>query len=249
MTRQLGYTPIGLVAGSCVYHVGWNRWTFTGELDTQTNAMFTACNSAIERLQMEAQGMGALGVVGVRFEVRRPEWSEHLIEVVALGTAIRAQGGGTQPRPFVCGLSAQEYCALLRAGSRPTGLAFGNSAYYIYTNWLDAGQNMSWYNQEVVKYTQSVYEAQRYAFGRMHSQAHAVQASGIVGVHFSHTLRRVPRESDDSQGEAPDDYIVEYLAWGTAIIEAPADVQLSRPSMVLNLEDLARTPRLTPGIK
>jgi uncharacterized protein YbjQ (UPF0145 family) len=136
----------------------------------------------------------------------------------------------------------------LKAGSRPAGLAFGNSTYYVYTNWQDARQNMSWYNQEVAKYSQSVREAQRNAFGRMHARAQALGGHGIVGVHIDHTLHRIPYEdSDGDTNEARADYIVEYVAWGTVIIEAPADVQMPRPSMVLNLEDLARTARSTPG--
>jgi uncharacterized protein YbjQ (UPF0145 family) len=248
LTRQTGYEPVGLVAGSCVYHIGWNRWTLTGELDAQTNAMLSAGNLAIDRLTQEAKGMGALGVVGVRLEIRRPEWGERLIEVVALGTAIRSSSGTVATEPFISGLSAQEYCSLLRIGSRPAGLVFGASTYYIYTNWRDARQNMSWYNQEVVKYTESLRDAQRYAFGRMHARAQDFGADGIVGAHIEHSLHRIPYEDGDGNDDrARNDYVVEYIAWGTAIVEAPADVQLQRPSMVLNLEDLARTPRSTPG--
>jgi uncharacterized protein YbjQ (UPF0145 family) len=248
LARQTGYEPVGLVAGSCIYHIGWNRWTFTGELDAQTTAMFNAGNLAIDRLRQEARGMGALGVVGVKLEIRRPDWGERLIEVVALGTAIRAHGAGAAPEPFICGLSAQEYFSLLKVGSRPVGFVFGNSMYYIYTDWGDARRNMSWFNQEVVKYSQSVYEAQRFAFGRMHAGASEAHAQGVVGVHFEHTLHKIPyTDSDGGTDEARADYVIEYVAWGTAIVEAPAQIQVPRPSMMLNLEDLARTARFTPG--
>jgi uncharacterized protein YbjQ (UPF0145 family) len=248
LARQTGYQPVGLVAGSCVYHIGWNRWTFTGELDAQTAAMFSAGNLAIDRLRQEARGMGALGVVGVTLEIRRPEWGERLIEVVALGTAIRVQGGATAPEPFISGLSAQEYFSLLKVGSRPVGFVFGNSTYYVYTDWSAARQNMSWFNQEVVKYSQSVYDAQRFAFGRMHEGAAQAHAHGVVGVRFEHTLHKIPyTDSDGGTDDARADYVIEYIAWGTAIIEAPAQVQAPRPSMILNLEDLARTARQTPG--
>jgi uncharacterized protein YbjQ (UPF0145 family) len=247
LTRQTGYEPVGLVAGSCIYQIGWNRWTFTGELDAQTTSMFNAGNLAIDRLRQEAKGMGALGVVGVRLEIRRPEWGERLIEVVALGTAIRSSGGAAAPEPFISGLSAQEYCSLLRIGSRPAGLAFGNSTYYIYTDWQAARQNMSWSNQEVVKYSQSLQEAQRYAFGRVRARAEAFGAHGIVGAHIEHTLHRIPYSDDDGNDDARSDYVVEYIAWGTAIVEAPVEARMERPSMVLKLEDLARSPRSTAG--
>jgi uncharacterized protein YbjQ (UPF0145 family) len=210
--------------------------------------MLSAGNLAIDRLRQEAMGMGALGVVGVKLEIRRPEWGERLIEVVALGTAIRASGGALAPEPFISGLSAQEYCSLLRIGCRPAGLAFGASTYYIYTNWRDVRQNRSWSNQEIEKYSESLREAQRYAFGRMHARAQAFGAHGIVGAHIDHSLHRIPYDDSDGHDDAARaDYVVEYIAWGTAIVEAPVDAQLHRPGMVLNLEDLARTPRSAPG--
>ncbi len=248
LARHTGYEPVGLVAGSCVYHIGWNRWTSTGELDAQTAAMFKAGNLAIDRLRQEARGMGALGVVGVKLELRRPDWGERMIEVVALGTAIRAQGGAAVPEPFISGLSAQEYCSLLKIGSRPAGFVFGNSTYYVYTDWRVARQNMSWLNQEVVKYSQSIHEAQHLAFDRMHAGAQQARAQGVVGVHIEHTLHKIPYEdSDGDADEARADYVIEYIAWGTAIVEAPAEIQMPRHSMMLNLEDLARTARITPG--
>jgi len=242
LTHQLGYRPTGLVAGSCIYHIGWTGWTYTGELDTQTQAMSSAVGLAIGRLRQEVHGMGALGVVGVRLEIRRPEWAPHYIEAVALGTAITAGGKPSASEPFVCGLSAQEYFKLLSAGSRPAGLAFGNSAYYIYTNWGSSWQRSSWYNQEVEAYSNAVRDAQRYAFGRMHAQAHTVRAHGIVGVHLEHSLREIEVESGNDTHRT--DYVIEYLSWGTAVVQAPADVHLPRPTMVLDLEDLVRpTPQ------
>ena len=246
LARQLGYEPVGLVAGSCVYHIGWTGWTYTGVLDNQTEALFTATTSAIGRLKQESLGMGALGVVGVRLEIRKPAWGENLIEVVALGTAIHTRGAPAHAEPFVGGLSAQEYCTLLQAGVRPVGLVFGNCAYYIYTSYVDQAQNYSWYNQEMQRYTQSVYDAQRHTFGRMHRQAEAAHAHGVVGVHFDHTLRRIASGGSDNERE---DYIVEYIAWGTAIVESPANSTISTPSMVVDLEDLARTARVTPGAR
>jgi uncharacterized protein YbjQ (UPF0145 family) len=244
LARQLGYEPVGLVAGSCVYHIGWTGWTYTGVLDNQTEALFTAATSAIDRMRQEAQGMGALGVVGVRLEIRKPAWGESLIEVVAMGTAIHAGGAMAHAEPFMGGLSAQEYCTMLQAGVRPVGFVFGNCAYYIYTSYVDQAQNFSWYNQEVVKYSQSVYDAQRHAFGRMHRQAEVLRAHGVIGVHFDHTLRRIQAGGSDSERE---DYIVEYIAWGTAIVEAPTHAKLAAPQIVVDLEDVANVAGLAPG--
>jgi uncharacterized protein YbjQ (UPF0145 family) len=244
LVRQTGYQPLGLVAGSSVYHIGWNRWTSTGELDAQTRALHDATNLAIQRMRLEAEGMGAVGVVGVRLEIGRPAWGERLVEVRLLGTALSVPGGGGTP--FLSGLSAQEFVCLLQTGSRPAALVFGNTAYYIYTNVMDSMQNASWYNQEVQKYSWGLRQAQQYAFGRMHAAAHQVAASGIVGVHIEHRLERIEREEDyGGVSRQFNDYVIEYLAWGTAIVEAPAVAHYPQPAIVIDLEDRARTSRVT----
>jgi uncharacterized protein YbjQ (UPF0145 family) len=242
-SRQSGYHPLGLVSGSSVYHIGWSGWMRTGELDAQTRSMAGAAHSAIERLGQEAEGMGALGVAGVRLQVTRPAWGEHLVEVIATGTALRAQGGVSGAPPFLSALSGQELWSLLRAGTRPAGLVFGNCAYYIRTNWRDVWRNTSWYNQEMSAYSQGLYQAQRLAFDRMSEHAARRQAQGVLGVHIEHRLIAIPQRAGDDVEY--NDYIVEYLAWGTAVIEAPAHPPALSPSAVLDLEDTARTRRVT----
>lgn len=244
LARQSGYQPLGLVSGSSVYHIGWNTWMQTGEMDGQTRSLSMAAGSAIDRLRQEASGMGALGVVGVELRIGRPGWGEHMVEVVAIGTAIRASGAPPGQEPFLSGLSGQEFWSLLRSGVRPTGLVFGNSAFYIYSDWRARRQNFSWYNQEMALYQQSLHQAQRFAFGRMHSMAHAQRAHGVLGVHIEHSLRSIPREQNDVEWE---DYVVEYLSWGTSVVEAPHAPAAVPPAMALNLEDAARTARQTLG--
>lgn len=244
LLRQSGYEPLGLAMGSSVYHIGWNRWTATGEMQAQTHALQEAVRLAADRLRQEAQGMGAVGVVGARLEIRRPGWGESLVEVVVLGTAIRVRAAGPAAVPFLSGLSAQEFWSLLRAGSRPVGLAFGNCSFYIYTNWRAAWQNMSWYNQEVERYSLALRQAQGAAFSRLHAAAAGAHADGIVGVRIRHTLHPIPYGDDDNRQY---DYVVEYVAWGTAIREAPAEPPSLQPAIAVNLEDARRTPRLTIG--
>jgi uncharacterized protein YbjQ (UPF0145 family) len=245
LLRESGYYPLGLVAGSSVYHSGWNRWTMTGELDAQTNALSGAAYAAIGRLEQEALGMGALGVAGVRFEVRRPSWGESLVEVVVLGTALRGAQSVRHERPFISGLSGQELWSLLRAGVRPAGLVFGNSAFYIYSGWSAQMQTMSWFNQEVMIYSAGLHEAQRLAFGRMHEHARQYGAHGVMGVHIEHSLERIELEGQNDVKR--NDYIVEYMSWGTAVIEAPTTTPMPRPILVKDLEDRARTGRVTQG--
>ena len=238
LMRQIGYQPLGLVSGSSVYHIGWNRWNYTGELEAQTRALHEAANLAIDRARQEAQNMGAIGVIGVEVQITKPGWGEHLVEVLVLGTAISVLGAPPAEQPFLSGLSAQEYAALLRVGARPAGLVFGNCAYYIYTDWRTVRQNLSWFNQEVQKYSVGLHEAQSAAFSRLRAHAQQVHGHGVVGVHIEHTLRRIPyTDSNGNEEEEREDYVIDYLSWGTAIVEAPTEMQMERPSVVLDLED------------
>ncbi|HVC79828.1 MAG TPA: heavy metal-binding domain-containing protein [Chloroflexota bacterium] len=238
LSRKAGYQPLGLVTGSSVYHMGWNRWTFTGEMQAQTQAQHDATISALTRMRLEAVGMGAVGVVGTKLEIRKVGWSKDLIEVVAIGTAIHVPGAAPAPEPFLSDFSAQEFVSLLQAGGRPAGLVVGNCTYYIYTNWGDAWQNASWYNQEHAKYTESLYAAQRAAFGRMHSMARNLGAQGVVGVHIVRNLREIPyTDSNGDREEERSDYVLEFLSWGTAIQQAPGAARPLPPTMMVDLND------------
>ena len=241
--RQAGYAPLGLVAGSSVYHIRWNAWNQTGELDNQTGALQAAAGLAIGRLRQEAHGMGALGVIGVRLRIQRPAWGEHLLEVTALGTAVQVPAAPTHAEPFTSGLSGQEFCALLRAGCRPLGLVFGNSSYYIYATYSQARQMRSWANQELDVHTQALRYTQRASFARMHAAAAHLGAQGVVGVRIERSIRRIEVERNDQSRE---DFVIEHLNWGTAIAEAPADIRIARPSMLIDLEDLPPRPRARP---
>ena len=55
--------------------------------------MYHARELAMTRMEEEADILGADGVVGVRLEVTRYEWGEHLAEFMAIGTAIKHRTG------------------------------------------------------------------------------------------------------------------------------------------------------------
>jgi uncharacterized protein YbjQ (UPF0145 family) len=197
--------------------------------------------AALGRMRQEALGMGASGVVGTRLEIKSQGWSKDLIEVIAIGTAIRVPGAGPPAEPFLSDFTAQEFVALLQAGGRPAGIVIGNCTFYIYTNWGDAWTNSSWYNQEHGKYTESLYAAQRQAFNRMHSQAKHMGAHGIVGVHIERHLREIPYvDSDGDEEEERSDYILSYLSWGTAILQAPSAARPYPPTTVVDLNEAWR---------
>jgi uncharacterized protein YbjQ (UPF0145 family) len=92
---RTGNRPVGMVMGSCVYHVGrrgpLRTMSQTGrnvELPNYTQALYDARELAMQRMQTEAQELGAAGIVGVTLSEKSHGWGSHVIEFFALGTAI-----------------------------------------------------------------------------------------------------------------------------------------------------------------
>jgi uncharacterized protein YbjQ (UPF0145 family) len=90
-----GYRPLGMVMGTCVYHVA--RQTFGNfmrnfsqntELETYTQALYDARELAMERMQREAEGLSAKGIVGANIHEHTHAWGAHVIEFFAIGTAV-----------------------------------------------------------------------------------------------------------------------------------------------------------------
>jgi uncharacterized protein YbjQ (UPF0145 family) len=92
---RTGHRPVGMVMGSCVFHVGrrgpLRTIAQTGrniELPNYTQALYDARELAMQRMQTEAQELQAEGIVGVSLTERSHGWGSHVIEFFALGTAI-----------------------------------------------------------------------------------------------------------------------------------------------------------------
>lgn len=104
---QTGHRPVALVMGNCVYHVAHRRMLRAMsqslrnvELPNFTQAIYTARELAMERMQYEAQQVGAGGVVGVQITEKNHVWGHHAIEFFAIGTAVqRYREGGLALRP------------------------------------------------------------------------------------------------------------------------------------------------------
>ncbi len=93
---QGGHFPVEFVMGSCVYHVAHQgafqamRQSFINQEITQfTEAVYSARELAMTRMQAEADAVAAHSIVGVRAMVSNHIWGEHATEFLALGTAVR----------------------------------------------------------------------------------------------------------------------------------------------------------------
>jgi uncharacterized protein YbjQ (UPF0145 family) len=98
---RAGYTPVGLAYGACVYHIahqGLSTWvgqaTQNVELSNYTAALYEARELAMTRMQDEARGTGAQGIVAMRIEQQSHLWGTHVIEFLAIGTTVRLVGPG-----------------------------------------------------------------------------------------------------------------------------------------------------------
>src|SRR6476620_10505429 len=80
LVREAGFRPLGLVLGSSIYHVGFQfgRWNKNQELEVLSQAMYHARELAMTRMEVEADQLGADGIVGVRLDIGRYEWGEHM---------------------------------------------------------------------------------------------------------------------------------------------------------------------------
>ena len=97
---RTGHRPVGMVMGSCVYHVAHRgmlkSMAQTGrnvELSNFTQALYDARELAMERMQSEAQTLSAEGIVGVDLQEKSHGWGSHTIEFFAVGTAIVPREG------------------------------------------------------------------------------------------------------------------------------------------------------------
>ena len=189
LMRQSGYQVLGQIMGSSIYQVGiqWRNYAWRNsvyqqgaafEMDVMTQAFYNARHLALGRLQQEAALLGATGIVGVRLEHRQYDWGMSLLEFKAIGTAIREldapRPADGHAKPFAGALSGEEFWALRQSGFRPVGFAIGNCTYYQVPSWntqqVTAGGFFglgSFQNQELIEYTQALYNARELAMTRM----------------------------------------------------------------------------------
>ena len=210
---EAGFEPLGFVVGSSIYHIGIqvSRWGQNQELQVLTQAMYNARELAMSRMQAEAEHLGADGIVGVQLRMQTYVWGQDVLEFLATGTAVKAVGGSAgahrapDGRPFTSDLSAQDFFRLLAAGAVPVSFVLGTCVYHIAHQSVMQALRQAGQNQEMVLFTQGIYEARELALSRMQAEATEAAASGIVGVSvlvYNHVW-----------GE----HATEFLATGTAI--------------------------------
>jgi uncharacterized protein YbjQ (UPF0145 family) len=161
-------------------------------------------------------------------------WGQSCLEFVATGTAVRhltGQGAHRAPdgRAFTSDLSAQDFFRLLAAGAVPVSFVLGTCVYHIAHQGVLQSLRQMGQNQEMLQFTQGVYEARELALTRMQAEAAQARSSGIVGV------------SVEVKNHVWGEHATEFLATGTAIRRLSDEHRLPettpRPTFTLGLDN------------
>jgi uncharacterized protein YbjQ (UPF0145 family) len=229
LVKEAGFDPLGLVVGSSIFHIGFQQssWKRSEEMAVLSEAMYSARELAMTRMEEEADQLGADGIVGVRLDVGRYEWGENMAEFIAIGTAISHREGelhrAPNGRPFTSDLSGQDFWTLLRSGHRPVGMVMGSCVYHVAHRGMFQALKQAGQNIELPNFTQALYDARELAMERMQAEAEELQAEGIVGVQLS--------ERSHGWGS----HVIEFFAVGTAIVPHGEDHAIPAPATVLDL--------------
>ncbi len=231
LVKEAGFDPRGMVFGSSIYHIGLQRrnWGSNMELEKLTQAMYTARELAMARMEAEAEVLGADGIVGVRLDINYYDWGKHSAEFIAVGTAVSARGAeGTwrndEGKPFTSDLSGQDFWTLVQSGYLPLGLVLGTCVYHVAHRGPMATAMQSMSNRELENFTQGLYDARELAMTRMQDEALRLGAEGIVGVRLE--------EKSHFWGS----HVIEFLAVGTAVRPAPGAEGPGHPQLMLPMD-------------
>ena len=225
LVKEAGFDPLGLVMGSSVYQMVPNvpivaPGAYGVEVEWMSHALYHSRQLAMNRMEEEADQLGADGIVGVRLEVNVHAFGQGILEFMAVGTAVRHAGGGNyrnrHGKPFQSDLSGQDFWTLIRAGYRPVGFVMGNCVAYVPPDtigYLGGG------NRELSEYTHVLYDARELAIGRLQYEAETLGAEGIVGVTVEekeHSWGAATRF--DGNAAAMSGELLELFVIGTAVV-------------------------------
>lgn len=182
---------------------------------------------ALERLQAEAEALGAHGVVGVRHTLSDLPItsSAPVVELKMVGTAISRPSAPPLDRPFTSHMSGQQFAKLLDTGRVPAGLVFGVGAVRSQGGCVGMTTSSSWSGSEFVQRSEAVQQSQRIAVGEIEERARAL-GEQVVGVDVSLSMR-----------EGGESAMASMYAIGTAVRRFRDHDEMAPPTVFLRLSD------------
>jgi uncharacterized protein YbjQ (UPF0145 family) len=247
--RSVGFSPVGQVMGTCVFHQGAYALSQCGYYgygigygwgaapiaiaDQVETALRDARQAAVDRMVQECQGLHGDGIVGARLTTR--PFVGGGIEVQAIGTAVRADGDVRPPYIFTSDLTGQDFAKLVLGGWLPVGLVMGTAALIRHDDYTTAWQTGSWNNTEVTGITTLVTQTRDRARESLRRDAAHFGAQHVVLRDlnlwvFHHTC---------SSGNEGHDHVAESLAIGTALVPLRHGhaTEVPRPLAILRLNN------------
>ena len=241
------FEPVGEVMGSIVQNVGWGgyrgcgAWApngFGGPLGPvepapafgpYVDALRHGYDTALARLQLEASGIGADGVIGVRLTTGAFDQGSR--EFRALGTAVRSRRAHPRlPQPFHTELAGQDVAKLLGDGWLPVRIVYGIAVLIRHDDMRTRSQ-VSWMsgNGEVSGYTHLVTAARADARRDFTRQVAAAGAEGAIVSAMGLSVREI------EPSENHRDHLAEATVFGNAVIAAADRPAPARPSALTML--------------
>jgi uncharacterized protein YbjQ (UPF0145 family) len=227
------FEPVGEVMGSIVQNVGWSGYGgcgawgavgfgggFAGDgamaptpaFGPYVEALRHGYDTALARMQMEAAGIGADGVIGVALTAK--PFDQGSREFMALGTAVRSRRAHERPSPpFVTELAGQDVAKLVGAGWLPVRIVYGIAMLIRHDDMRTRAQ-ASWGggNTEVTGYTQLVTAARA---GARRDFTARVRQAGAEGAIVS-SMGVGMREIEPSENHR--DHVAEATVFGNALL-------------------------------
>lgn len=238
--QSVGLEPLGEVMGCIVEQIGWTGWGGCGayygrglggfalaaptltsgggggysSFGPYVEALYRGYDTAMHRMLLEAQALGADGVVGVVTSRERLFDQSGAQEFVARGTAVRA---GSTARPatlFSTDLSGGDVAKALHGGWVPAELVWGISVAIRHDDYATrmAARPWSTQNVEVPGYTELVTYARADARARFEQRAARLGADAATV--SSMTLQI--REIEPSEGHR--DHVAEATVVGNSLV-------------------------------
>lgn len=207
-----GFEPAGIVMGAGAFQIFrptmcWGLAPKTGTeplvFGPYEQALRNAWHDVITRLEAEALGAGAHGVVGVslRQEVSASGSvaAQQLLQLQLVGSAVRVRSAAPLPRPFLSTLSMDETLKLLVRGWIPSGIAVGISAVHVH-GWAASAfmQGTTFSNAEMRAPTAGMALARARAEYEVRRALVATRADGMVATALQ--LDRSAQACGNNQG-------------------------------------------------
>jgi uncharacterized protein YbjQ (UPF0145 family) len=247
--RSVGFEPVGQVFGAAAYPLtataavscpgtatpslvpavsarvaGW-----PGSAARIAQALYDGHRTAIGRMTGECSDLGGHGIVGASLQVTETpgdSFTAATVEFKVIGTAVRAKGCPSLPRPFTTELSGPDFAKLLMDGWVPAGIALGISVAGLHDTLVTTSSG-PWGtgNAEVPTYTDLMIYLRQDARSRLEQTVRGLGADGVVV--SAMTLHVRSDECRTHPGGA--DHLAEVVITGTAVARFADQRMAARP--------------------